>query len=247
MKKTVCTALATTVLLSGFAFDVHRVLAEGPVEVDGGSMKSVGTISYVIDDAPVNPLDPLDPDPEKPITPTDPEDHGKPTPGPLSIDYISNLRFGEQKTTGMDMTYYAQLDNIIAADGTKINRPNFVQVTDKRGSNTGWRLSVTQDSQFKSGEDELAGAVLKLDHASLSTPDDGIEPTANQGISLTPGVSSDILNAKENQGTGTWLNRYGVDEEEGKSSVSLSVPGKTKKVQGEYKTSLTWTLTDTPA
>lgn len=247
MKKTAYTALATTVLLTGFAFGASRALAEEPVEADGASMKSVGTISYVTDDAPVNPIDPMDPDPENPITPTDPEDHENPTSGPLSIDYVSNLRFGEQKTTGTDMTYYAQLDNIIASDGTEISRPNFVQVTDKRGSNAGWHLTVTQDGQFKSGEDELAGAVLKLDHASLSTPNDGIEPTANQGISLTPGVSSDVLDAKEDQGTGTWLNRFGADEEEGKSSVSLSVPGKTKKVQGEYKTSLTWTLTDTPA
>lgn len=243
MKKTAYSTLAATVLLTGFAFGASTVLAEE----DGASMKSVGTISYVTDDSSVNPIDPMDPDPEKPITPTDPDDHERPTAGPLSIDYVSNLRFGEQKTTGTDMIYHAQLDEIIDSEGENIKRPNFVQVTDKRGSNAGWHLTVTQDGQFKSGANELAGAVLTLDNATLSTPNGGIEPTASQAIALTPGSASDVLDAKEDQGTGTWLNRFGADEEEGKSSVTLSVPGKTKKVQGEYKTSLTWTLTDTPA
>lgn len=243
MKKTAYSTLAATVLLTGFAFGASTVLAEE----DGASMKSVGTISYVTDDSTVNPIDPMDPDPEKPITPTDPDDHERPTAGPLSIDYVSNLRFGEQKTTGTDMIYHAQLDEIIDSEGENIKRPNFVQVTDKRGSNAGWHLTVTQDGQFKSGANELAGAVLTLDNATLSTPNGGIEPTASQAIALTPGSASDVLDAKEDQGTGTWLNRFGADEEEGKSSVTLSVPGKTKKVQGEYKTSLTWTLTDTPA
>ncbi|MCO7181202.1 WxL domain-containing protein [Lactococcus formosensis] len=234
MKKTAYSTLAATVLLTSFAFGASTVLADE----DGASMKSVGTISYVTDDSSVNPIDPMDPDPD---------DHENPTAGPLSIDYVSNLRFGEQKTTGTDMTYYAQLDEIIDSEGENIKRPNFVQVTDKRGSNAGWHLTVTQDGQFKSGANELAGAVLTLDNATLSTPNGGIEPTASQAIALTPGSASDVLDAKEEQGTGTWLNRFGADEEEAQSSVTLSVPGKTKKVQGEYKTSLTWTLTDTPA
>jgi hypothetical protein len=91
MKKTAYSTLAATVLLTSFAFGASTVLADE----DGASMKSVGTISYVTDDSTVKPIDPMDPDPEKPITPTDPDDHENPTAGPLSIDYVSNLRFGE--------------------------------------------------------------------------------------------------------------------------------------------------------
>lgn len=246
MKKTAYTALATTLLLTGFAFSISRVLAEETPTPDGASMTSEGTISYVTDNSSVDPLDPLDPD--KPITPSDPDNHEDPTSGPLSIDYVSNIRFGEQKTTGTDMTYYAQLDDVVYEDGTKVSRPNFVQVTDKRGSNAGWHLTVAQNGQFKSGEDELAGAVLTLDHGSLSTANDGVEPTASQAIALNPeGEASDVMVAQQDQGTGTWMDRFGVDESEGNTSISLAVPGKTKKVQGEYKTTLTWTLTDTPA
>ena len=46
---------------------------------------------------------------------------------------------------------------------------------------------------------------------------------------------------------GTWTTAYGKDNVEGTKSVSLSVPGTTAKVKDtKYKTSLTWTLEDTP-
>lgn len=241
------TTLAATILLTTVAIGKTTVFADEEPAKDGATMKSIGTISYVTDTDPVNPVNPINPDPDNPITPDDPDDHDDPTSGPLSIDYVSNLRFGEQKTTGSNTTYYAQLDHATDSNGAKVDMPNFVQVTDKRGSNTGWHLSVTQDAQFKSGEEELKGAALTLDHAVLSTPNDGVAPTASQAIKLTPGQASDVLDAKADQGTGTWLNRFGTDEEEGKSSVSLFVPGSTKKIQGEYKTSLTWILTDSPA
>ena len=238
------TTLAATVLLTGLALGSHSVYAEDETSGDGASVQSVGTISYITDDSSVDPVDPLDP--TKPIQPTDP-DVPAPTAGPLSIDYVSSLRFGEQKTTGTDMTYHAQLDHIIDSEGNEIDRPNFVQVTDKRGSNAGWHLSVTQDEQFKCDSDVLQGAELTLNNGTLSTPNEGTAPFVNQGITLTPGEASDVMDAKEDQGTGTWLDRFGNDEEEGKDSVSLFVPGKTKKVQGEYKTTLTWALTDAPA
>ena len=36
---------------------------------------------------------------------------------------------------------------------------------------------------------------------------------------------------------GTWTNAFGKSVEEGKKSVELSVPGKTKKEQAQYTTS----------
>lgn len=204
------------------------------------------TVSYIYTENVVHPIDPTHPDMNHPITPEDPEEHDKPTSGSLSIDYISNLRFGEQKITGADTTYHAQLDQFTDSKGEAIARPNFIQITDVRDNKSGWRLTVTQDKQFQNENEELTGAVLKLNNAILTTPNDGVPPIASNNIALTPGSSTDILEAKTNQGTGTWLNRFGKDEEEGKLSISLSVPGETKKVQGEYKTSLTWILTDSP-
>ena len=246
MKKSAYTTIAATVLLTAISFGGSSVLADDAT--DGAKMHSKGTITYVRDESPTNPVDPTDPNTDNPVTPTDPDDHEKPTNGPLSIDYVSNLYFGEQKTTGSEMTYFADLDHMKDSTGKDIDRPNFVQVTDKRGSNAGWNLTVTQDSQFKNGDNELAGATLKLANATLSTANDGTAPSAAPStVELTVGTAGPVMSAKASEGTGTWIDRFGKDEEEGKTSVSLTVPGDTKKVQGEYATSLTWTLTDTPA
>ncbi|WP_163654788.1 WxL domain-containing protein [Listeria sp. PSOL-1] len=159
--------------------------------------------------------------------------------GTLTIDHVSDFKFGEQKTSGSNKVYYAALDG---------DKANFVQVTDKRGTNAGWHLTVTEDEQFKNeSNDSLTGAVLKLDNGTMTSADDGIAPTANQEISLTPGTASDVINAQVDQGTGIWVDSFGSDAEAGQKSVSVTVPGKTKKVQGEYTTSLTWNLADTPA
>ncbi|WP_163654571.1 WxL domain-containing protein [Listeria sp. PSOL-1] len=162
--------------------------------------------------------------------------------GALTLDHISKLSFGNQKTSGSSQVYYATLDE---KDGKSV--PNFVQVTDKRGSNAGWHLTVTQDAQFANGTNVLTGAVLKLDKGILISEDDGLAPTINQAISLTPGVASDVINAKSEQGTGIWVGSFGSDNATGEKAISLTVPGKTKKVKGEYSASLTWNLTDSPA
>ena len=55
-----------------------------------------------------------------------------------------------------------KLDTVKAKDGNK-EVPNFVQVTDNRGTNAGWKLSVTQNDQFKTADGkELTGATLTL-------------------------------------------------------------------------------------
>ena len=172
----------------------------------GGTAHSTGSIKYVTDNSTTDPIDPTNPDPDKPVTPTDPG-HENPGAGPLSIDYVSNINFGEQKTTGTDATYYANLDKISESDGTASEVPNFVQVTDKRGSNAGWHLSVTEDTQFKNGNDTLDGALITMKNGTLSTPNDGEAPTASTEIKLVPGQLQNVVDAATDKGTGTWLDR----------------------------------------
>lgn len=244
MKKTIkyTTLTMATLLAAGALISPIK-----PVHAaDGGTAHSTGSIKYVTDNSTTDPIDPTNPDPDKPVTPTDPG-HENPGAGPLSIDYVSNINFGEQKTTGTDATYYANLDKINESDGTASEVPNFVQVTDKRGSNAGWHLSVTEDTQFKNGNDTLDGALITMKNGTLSTPNDGEAPAASTEIKLVPGTASDVVDAATDKVTGTWLDRFGNDATDGKQSISMFVPGKTKKVQGEYKTTLTWTLTDSPA
>lgn len=58
---------------------------------------SKGDVSFTLDNSSVPPLDPTNPDKDKPIqdNPKDPVDPG--TTGPLTIDRVSNIHFGEQK------------------------------------------------------------------------------------------------------------------------------------------------------
>lgn len=211
---------------------------------DGGKVTSSGIIGFVANTDIVTPVDPLDP--ENPILPVDPENPG--TAGPLSIDYVSTIRFGESnKTSGKHEVYWAELDKFTDSKGNATTRPNYIQVTDSRGSNAGWHLTVTQEAQFMNQTNELEGAELTFANGVLNTADDGATPEIKTPLTLSPGVATDVLNAKANEGTGTWAAVFGKDNTEGEKSVSLSVPGKTKKVEGKYTTALTWDLTDAPA
>lgn len=229
------------------------VLAVGaPVFADtDGTMNSKSFIKFEQNTNPVDPTNPINPgEVVDPTTdPSNPDDtHEQGTQGPLSIDYVSNFNFEEQKASGNNEVYYASLDTV-TRKGTKekLEVPNYVQVTDNRGTNVGWKLTVKQNHQFKTVDDaELTGAALTLKNGTLSSASGSNAPKAEQNITLTPGQSSDVVTAEAEQGMGTWANAFGKTADEGKKSIELSVPGKTKKNQTQYTTSLTWELKDTP-
>lgn len=191
---------------------------------------------------PVNPLEP-----EKPVKPVNPNTPG--TPGQLGIDYVSNIYFGKHRIGKETSTFYANLERVISADnGAEIAVPNYVQVTDNRGNNKGWQLNVRQADQLKNGNHVLEGAQLTLLNTKLVSPSRGKEPASRKNIRLNPvsGEASEVMYATENQGTGTWIGRFGEDTDEGRSSIQLTVPGDTKKYEGHYSTTLIWELLDSP-
>ncbi|MGN4444741.1 WxL domain-containing protein [Bacillus cereus group sp. MYBK79-1] len=237
-------ALAGAVSLSVLAGGTSALAA------DGGTMNSKAFIQFEKNTDIVKPVSPLDPNIEvETKDPNDPKDPHEPgTAGPLSIDYASNFQFETHKASGNNEVYYASLDSVTekgASDKTEV--PNYVQVTDNRGTNAGWKLSVTQNDQFKTTDNkELTGAALTLKNGTPNSAAGSDAPTAAQDIALVPGQASDVLTAQEDQGMGTWVNTFGKSVEDAKKSVELSVPGKTKKEQAQYTTSLTWELKDAP-
>ncbi|MFZ4355293.1 WxL domain-containing protein, partial [Enterococcus gallinarum] len=147
MKKTKVMTLMATTTLGALALVPMSALA-----VDGGEYQTNGAIQFAPNTNPTNPVDPTNPDPDKPITPVDPTDPTGPKPGtagPLSIDYASSLSFGEQTITSKNMTYYAETQKYKDNAGADQEGPNFVQVSDNRGTETGWTLKVKQNGQFK--------------------------------------------------------------------------------------------------
>ena len=172
--------------------------------------------------------------PVDPIDPTDPDNPGTGQTGPLSIDYVSNIKFGEHKITGRDIAYKAK------------NANPFVQVTDLRGAGEGWHLSAKM-SEFKSGNKVLRGATLAF-------KDGIVKAGSSSNISLAP-TKSDVLfdntdskpfmNAMNKGGRGTWLTVWsGTDQ--ANEAVQLNVVAGTPEANTEYTSSITWSLEDAP-
>ncbi|AOA03726.1 WxL domain-containing protein [Carnobacterium maltaromaticum] len=220
-----------------------------------GTMNSISDVTFTTNTDPTNPVNPTDPTkPVLPVDPLDPADPHEPgTAGPLSIDYVSNFHFGNKVIQVTDATYYASMDSVkdVTTDQV-VAVPNYLQVTDKRGSNVGWKVTVTQNGQFKTANttpDVLDNAQLKLTNAtSNSTMNPILAPTASALVTIDPlGASSSlVVSAAEDKGMGTWTTAFG-DAVSGGQSISLSVPGTTDKVKNvQYKASLTWNLEDGP-
>lgn len=215
------------------------------VTASAATYTSNGAITFEADTNPTNPVDPVNP--ENPVTPVDPTDPDGPQPGtagPLSIDFASSFQFGTQLITSETKDYYAQLQTF--ADGTE--GPNYVQVTDKRGTQEGWSLSVTQNGQFKTASGaELEGAVISVASGSAnSVTDMQYAPTVAETATFVPDTEVSLVNAPVEKGMGTWVYRFGSDTTTGATAVKLTVPGKSVKLAQEYSTTLTWNLKNVP-
>lgn len=212
---------------------------------------STADVEYILNRDPTLPTDPTDPGNEIKPNPSNP---GTNNPGPLSIDYVSNIHFGQQKAYGNDTYYYAEIDAVINNDGSFKDVPNYLQITDNRGSNAGWSLSVKQEGQFiNDNQKRLGKAELSLFNGTPNSKNSlTAMPIANQTITLKldgagNGINSNVLLAEAGQGNGTWTNMFGKTNEIAKESVELFVPGGTFIEEGAYQTSLIWTLSADPA
>ena len=148
-----------------------------------------------------------------------------PEDGGLKLLEVADLNFGDNEISDADQVYKT-------ISSTKSS------VKDIRGTETGWELRVSQDKQFMNKDNELTNAQITFDAPKL---DEGSTAIANvkSKVSLTPnGDSVVIMDANEGEGNGTAIEN--LDE----GATSLSVPGETLKVVGQYETTLNWTLMD---
>lgn len=225
--------------------------------------ESNGVVEFIPSTDPTNPVDPTDPDPnpEKPVKPVDPTDPNGPNPGtngPLSIDYASSLDFGVNKITNKDMTYYAKAQELRSDEGSTYV-PNYVQISDNRGTNAGWTLTVKQEGQLSNDttqNKELTGSQIKFVDPTVASKTEVTPPTPADVITLDPnGAESLVMSAKQSAGAGLWVDRWGTVEEmtgdqgekvQKTKAISLTIPGKTPKDAVKYSTKLTWNLSDVP-
>lgn len=183
---------------------------------------------------PIDPTDPENPNPPNPIDPTDPDNPGTGEEGPLSIDYISNIKFGGHKISGKNISYKA------------LNANPFVQVTDTRGSGEGWSLSA-KISKFKNGNKVLQGATLSMKDAVVKAGSSTniSKPPVNSDIVFDNEESKQVLSARDKGGRGTWLNVWSGTNQ-ANEAIQLNVLAGTAEANTEYTSSITWELEDAP-
>ncbi|EDO0979100.1 WxL domain-containing protein [Listeria monocytogenes] len=228
------------------------------------------------DPDPVNP-DPVDSDPVIP----DPTDPPVGTDG-LWILAVSDWDFGTHNVSSLSsgaLNVHAADDTIstyVDANGngqqdlpgevsvTKKVTP-YAQISDVRGTNTGWTLSVT-GSAFKDSSTPaktIPGAELTIPKSTVSSATSTAQaPTGYDSvtISMTGGAAVPVMAAKDmqtatptnfndDQGMGTWTDSFGSQAVSATdtSKPKLSIPKNVVVADGTYQSTLTWTLSDTPA
>nr|WP_279011944.1 WxL domain-containing protein [Vagococcus fluvialis] len=252
-------------------------LSETPVDpevpTDDANYNVKGEIVFEKNDGSVKPIDPENP--KEDMTPLNPDgsEATSPAGGLLSVDYASSFAFGKQSIENKNMLYGAQPQQFKASDSL---RGNYVQVSDRRGTNAGWVLSIVQNDQFKTAKnDVLTGAKLYLGNGALNSPnmtEEGFKPElapvnfvkdlslasekVTGGLELIPGQTSIIMSADKGKGTGTWTLSYGQTKdknigvmganEPAKSSVLLSIPSSSNPVSSSYESTLTYRLSMVP-
>ncbi|MHC5252784.1 WxL domain-containing protein [Listeria kieliensis] len=209
--------------------------------------KSKADLTYTKNAGGTKPVDPDHPGEEIVPETVPPANPG--TPGPLSIDFASNIQFGSHEITGRTETYYAALTPVkVLASGASKKVANYVQVTDNRGTLGGYRLTVKQNGQLRSDQTVLEGAEMVLLNSTLKSATNKKTPRNFKKIVLDASgkSASDVIIAPAGTGAGTWLNAFGSSTEQAKKSIQVILPKETKKQAGHYRTTLTWEMIDSP-
>lgn len=263
LKYTVAASLSTILLSAGMLniLGIQSLAKEDGSEIGyERTMKSDSKIDFVPSTSTTNPIDPTDP--TNP-TPEKPKPNKPGTEGPLSIDFASDFDFGTQEITTEDKVYMAKPQTYVDSDK---ETPNFVQVTDKRGSNAGWSLNLKQAHQFKNEQTqnkELVGAELTFNAGELVSNGKGKIPSAHTAtLDSEKGAYHKVVTAAQSEGSGTWVSMFGGEEglvdvevmdkddktvtEKRDAGVTLFIPGATQKDAVEYNTTLDWQLTNEP-
>lgn len=225
MKKLTLSVLVTTVLFAGAATafaDDNNSWTNGEGTEDGKGAKSHAHMILKAAENPDVPTDPMDP--------SDP-DGGTGNVGTLTIDNVTPLEFGEHELSGGESVYYTMSKN-----------PN-VQITDNRGEGNGWTLQVTSSSftDINDKDKQLKGAVLTLPAGEIKTTTGNVsnKPVVNEVSLNTDEPSTEtLMMANPNSGMGTWEDLFDS------SKLSIKVPA--GNFAGEYVSTLTWTMLDTP-
>ncbi|WP_270740906.1 WxL domain-containing protein [Lactococcus formosensis] len=204
---------------------------------------------------PVQPLPSIRDGPEQPSLP---EGSG----GGLTLDFVSTFTFETNKAVRENDIYYAQPQHLRDARGQPIMTPNFVQVTDQRGTAEGWTLNLQKTTRFyDENRQPLRGTGLSLKNAVVVAANPGNQPRAPSTLDKGTGPTEIIAQADPGSGTGTTTVRWGTSlvetqlhSENGEQrtaylnhDVQLFAPGGKQRQNYTYQAILTWILSEVPS
>ncbi|MFS7261089.1 WxL domain-containing protein [Carnobacterium divergens] len=166
------------------------------------------------------------------------------TEGKLTID-DGKGSFGGGLPSNLDFGKHAIQNEVneewtATTDGTTVTTGS-LNVSDKRGSSAGWTVKAKQNAQFSINSVELKAAALTI-KTGEATNVGGVLPTVgaiSMDKELPINADVDFFGAKVNTGAG--------DSHLALNEFRLAVPAASEKRMGVYTTSITWTLSDTPA
>ena len=204
-----CSSVGFIALVAAFPLDASAQTGKGIVDIEANYEQQV------VD--PENPQEKVDPG-ESPNT-----------SGDLRIDFVPQLNFGRNKISSKDEIY---LGNAQLFHGETGARGNFVQVSDYRGTGSGWLLQVKQETQFRNESaknKELNGAVISFNQSwTNSTRPENESPIVSKDIVHIDNIGEmyNLAEAKKGTGEGTWSISFGAsiqNKNDQKNSLSPRV------------------------
>lgn len=226
------------ILLSGILLSAMLSFSVFPQNVKAQqSLNTHASVNLIDGPTPTDPnqiLDPYDPDEPYPGDVNDVGNDGTGSIGQLTLDYISNLRFGSYAIKQGGLTATAK------------NTHAMVQITDGRGNGNGWTL------QLKPGPmvGEQTGSVLNDGYLYLGTeairkPSTNMsDPPVEKTLRIPIGSYENIAVAPQNTGMSTWtigFNQYAD------SPTQLVLNDTSNASPDHYVGSLSWSLTNAPS
>ncbi|EOH1637499.1 WxL domain-containing protein [Enterococcus faecalis] len=226
--------LGTSLLITSLFVSVQITHAEMKNETESKSKaESKSTVKTILGETtdPVAPVDPTDPNKPNP----DPEVPGTGNTGPLTIDLVSSIDFGEQEIKEKEAIYNAKTEH------------PYVQVTDRRGTGAGWTLKASIDEfnnedktkTLKGAELSLKNGTIKSTSGNVSEKPQGYDVNLNKDLQV-------IMKAETDQGMGTWLDVFSGTKDNN-ANVQLKVPAGSARAKQNYSSVIHWELTDAPA
>lgn len=200
----------------------------------------------------------------QPITPLPDVPQGQERQGTgsgLTIDFASEFDFETDKVFRDTPTYYARPQHLRDARGQPIITPNFVQVTDQRGTAEGWTLKLQKTTQFYDENNQpIRGSGIFLKNPVVIGAHLENQPRAPTISDKGAGPVEIVAQAAPGSGTGTTTIRWGSSlvEKDLKSpngeqttgylnpDAQLFVPDGRNRQNYTYQAIFTWIISEIP-